>query len=106
MKFRAGDVVSIQAKVKFNFDEGDEHVSLEAPGLIGGTSLWAEPDLVTVVKQGIVIGDRVKWDAAAGHQALYLSGQVLAIANDHAWIDMGGSEYCTRLLSSIQRDEA
>lgn len=108
MKFRAGDIVSVRATVKHNFNEGDDDVALAfSEGIIGGASFWAAPHLLTVVKQGIVIGDNVVFGVTdpdgAGRP---VKGTVLAICNGHAWIDLGGGDYCTRTLSSIERAEA
>ncbi len=99
MKYRAGDVVTVKGVVKLNFDAADDSVSIEIPGEY--EPIWANPEDVTLVHSKIVLGDLVKFVAPTGLE----SGRVLAISNDHAWIDLGDGEYATRLLSSIQRDE-
>lgn len=107
IKFREGDTVTLSAVVRYNFDPAeDEHVALDVPGSIS-SNLWAKPEAVIIARQVIVIGDRVKFIVPAGPSGSekWISGLVLAISNDHAWIDLGGGEYATRLLSSIQRDE-
>jgi len=108
IKFRAGDVVSVQGTVTYNYaeEDGDDgHVHVEIPGAIRSDA-YIKPQMLTVVQQTIVIGDLVKFTVPVpGEEPCSMDGRVLAISDGHAWIDLGGGEYCTRMLTSIERAE-
>lgn len=97
--YRKGDVVSVQGTVEYDH-EGDELLFFKVPGYFQSVSLmpnqWDGANL-KLVQAALEVGDGVMWDNGER------SGEILAIANGHAWIDMGGGDYCTRLLTAIDR---
>lgn len=100
MTYRKGDRVSIQGIVKHNQGD-DKRIFIDVVGSY--ETLWMEPGHLTLVTPLFEIGDKCKWGDHG-------RGDILSIANDHAWIiTAGGGDYCTRLLTSIERvdsDEA
>lgn len=100
-KFRKGDKVTIVGTIKHNQgDDIDKNVFIEIAGY--HSDVWINPELVTLVQPSFEIGDECTWmtNDAGGYG---VGGTILAIRDGHAWIDMGGGAYCTRLLSTIQR---
>ncbi len=109
IKFRKGDIVSLQAMVRHDFKDGDEDVTIDIPGSLRNDN-WIKPQFVTLVQQKIEVGDKVSFNLNPNLNPTQMAdairvGQVLAISNDHAWIDLGGGDYCTRLLSTLHRVE-
>ena len=98
MKFRKGDIVSLRGTVKHNFDpydcEKDTRVFVDIVG--SHETIWIKPEDVTLVQPMFEIGDQVRWDE---HGA----GTIVAINDGHAWIGMESGDYCTRLLTAIER---
>lgn len=103
IKFRKGDVVSLQAVVRHDFAEGDDDVTVDIDGALRSDN-WVKLQFVTIVRQKIEVGDRVEFHADPSDAETYHCGNVLAICNDHAWID-SGAEYFTRRLDDIRRAE-
>lgn len=99
MKYRKGDAVTVLAVVKFDQDD-DTHVHIEINGHY--QSVMLDQKLITMAKPLFEVGDDVSWDAEACQAA---GGVILAISNDHAWIELGGGDYCTRMLSTLTRNE-
>lgn len=106
IKFRKGDIVSIQGSVKYDTAEDDTFVSV----WIGATAdtVMPKPSELTLVRQKIEIGDMVSFTLPPiGRDPEGVRvGRVLAISNDHLWLDLGGGEYCTRLSDKVERLEA
>lgn len=106
MKFRKGDTVSIRGTVKHNFDptgaDPDKRVFVDIIG--SHETAWMKPEDVKLVAQTFEVGDEVRWLQNAG-EGLFLSGEILAISGEHAWIGMPDGIYCTRTFSAIERVE-
>ncbi len=102
MNFRKGDTVSLQGTVKHNFDatDTDKRVFVDVVG--SHETLWLKPDDITLVRYAFEVGDSARWLV---EENTYQYGTILAINEGHAWIDMGGGDYCTRLLTAIERVE-
>ena len=106
IKFRKGDIVSVQGTVTYVGDGDDDLVHVEIPGSIRSDS-YIKADALTVVRQNIIAGDQVEGnfvDAAGEMQTC--TGTAIAISNDHVWIDMGGGDYCTKHISYVKRAES
>lgn len=104
MNFRKGDTVSLLGLVKHNFepdrDDADKRVFVD---LIGShETVWIRPVNLKLVRQVFEVGDHVRWLQNAG-EGLFLSGEILAISGEHAWIGMSDGNYCTRMLTSMER---
>lgn len=99
MKYRKGDEVTVRAVVKYDQDD-DTHVHLEINGHY--QSVMLDKKLITMATPVFEVGDDVSWDAPPDHIG---GGVILAISNDHAWIELGGGDYCTRMLTSLTRNE-
>ena len=97
MKLRKGDTVSIIGTVKHTPDIG-ERVFIELPDY--HTDIWVRQDVVKLMQADFEVGDKCTW---IGVGELHFSGIILAINNDHAWIDREDGDYCTRLLTAIER---
>lgn len=97
MQFRKGDIVSVRCVVKHNMDGSKERVFIDVKGSY--ETLWMEPEDVTLVRPFFEVGDAVRWGDRDGDK-----GEILGIAGEHAWIDLGNGDYCTRHFSAIQRD--
>jgi hypothetical protein len=95
MNLRKGDKVSIVGTVKHTPDEG-ERVFIELPDY--HSDIWINQESVKLVQADFEVGDKCRWDGLIADCAT-----VLAISDGHAWIDMGGGSYCTRLLTAIER---
>ena len=95
MSLRKGDKVSITGIIK-HAPEGKEKVFVQLPDY--HNDVWVSQDALTLVQADFEVGDKCTWDGFGDVPAL-----VLAISDGHAWIDMGGGAYCTRLLTAIQR---
>lgn len=98
IKFRKGDIVLIQGTVKYDTTEDDTFVSV----WIGATAdtVLPKPSEVELFKQHIEIGDMVSFNLNADASRV---GRVLAIDNDHVWVDLGGGDYCTRTVHIVTR---
>lgn len=99
MAFREGDIVSIEAVVKYNAED-KEDVALSIKGSY--ETVFLSLRFVTITKPLFKIGDDVSWDSPS---TVVGGGVILAIANEHAWIELGGGDYCTRMLSTLTRNE-
>lgn len=99
MKYRKGDEVTVRAVVKYHQDD-DTHVHLEIEGHY--QSVMLDQKLVMMAKPLFEVGDDVSWDSSPQQVG---GGVILAISNDHAWIELGGGDYCTRMLSTLTRNE-
>jgi hypothetical protein len=100
MNFRRGDKVSIVGTVKHNFTtdqaDPDKRVFVDVDGT--HETIWIKPDCVTLKQSHFEVDDRCTWEGWTDDP-----GTILAISEGHAWIDMGGGSYCTRLLTTIER---
>ncbi len=104
MNFRKGDTVSLQGIVKHNFDASDADKRVFVDVIGSHETLWLKPDDITLVGQLFEVGDSARW-LVSGDADTFQYGVILAINDGHAWIDMGGGDYCTRLLTAIERVE-
>ena len=95
MNLRKGDQVSIVGVVKHTPD-GNEKVFVQLPDY--HSDVWVSQDAVKLVQADFDVGDKCTWEGFGTDPAT-----VLAISDGHAWIDMGGGAYCTRLLTAIER---
>lgn len=93
MNYRKGDIVSVLATVKHDADDSKERLFLDVNG--SHETLWLKPHEVTLVAPNFQVGDGVIWEDGLG--------EILAISGDHAWIEYGNGNYCTRMLGSIKR---
>lgn len=105
IKFRNGDIVSIQGTVQFNQEPEDDHIKVEIPDAIGNP-VWVKPEAATVVRQHILLGDSVALVGTACDDGSEYHGQILAIVGDHAWVAYGDGEFCTRVMSTLKRAES
>lgn len=94
-KFRKGDQVTIVAIVESAFSECD--LRLRMPEHYA--DIYAKEGQVTMLRPHIEVGDRIAWDASEKTW----SGEVLAIADDHAWVSLGDGNYSTVWLSNVRR---
>lgn len=94
-KFRKGDVVSVRGVVKHEQGD-DERIFVDIIGC--HDTVWLKPTDMTLVQPMFEIGDSIYWGE---HGA----GIILAIQDGHAWIGMESGDYCTRLLTAIERAE-
>lgn len=101
MKFRKGDKVSVSGVVEYDHDGSNDVLFFKIPGTYQSIGLtpdqWANAG-VKLEEPNFVVGDRVTWTDGTG------SGEILSLNEGHAWIGMGGGDYCTRMVSTIQRD--
>lgn len=102
MEFRKGDVVSFLGTVKHDADDSKERVFIDVTG--SHDTVWLKPEDITLVKARFDVGDRVCWgerlpDGAGGVNV----GEIIAISGEHAWIEYGAGEYCTRRFGAIDR---
>jgi hypothetical protein len=95
MALRQGDKVSVVGVVKHTPD-GGEKVFIRLPEY--HSDIWIDQGFVTLVEPAFKIGDKCRWESLIPDCAT-----ILAVSNGHAWIDMGGGNYCTRLLTTIGR---
>lgn len=100
IKFRKGDIVSIQGTVQFNQEPEDDHIKVEIPDAIGNP-VWVKPEAATVVRQKIDVGDMI-WTDSLGKE---LPGKVISIHAGSAWIDVDGVMY-TYFIGSLKRAES
>ncbi len=96
MELRKGDKVSVTGTVKYTPTKG-ERVFVKIEG--SHEELWCSPDAVKLVQAKFDIGDRVGFDYGPST----MDGEILAVSGEHAWIDLGTGEYCTRHFGSITR---
>lgn len=99
MKFRKGDKVSLVGVVKYDSDQIDTDGDKRIFVTVGHDDLWLKPEMVKMVAPVFEVDDDVSWDDIDGTQV----GTILAISNEHAWLDLGGGGYCTRMLHTISR---
>lgn len=108
MQFRKGDIVSITAAVEYDFngaDHNDALLFLKVPGnyqSLGLTRDHFDRTNLKLVQPIFEVGDDVSWPAEATQTG---GGVILSISNGHAWIELGGGDYCTRMLTSLTRNE-
>ena len=103
MKYRKGDKVSIVGTVKHTPDDG-ERVFIELPDY--HSDIWINQESVKLVQANFEVGDKCRWDGldkCRWDGLIADCATVLAISDGHAWIDMGGGNYCTRMLTTIER---
>lgn len=102
MKYRKGDKVSVLGIVKHNQNE-DKNIFVDVIGT--HDTLWLKPEDMTLVAPMFEVGDKCQWasDPAIGVAEDDPIGTILAISDGHAWIDRGGGDYCTRMLTTIER---
>ena len=96
MNYRKGDIVNVQGIVKHNFEhiDGDKRVFVDIIGSY--ETIWIKPEDVTLVQPMFETGEQVRWDEHG-------TGTIIAINDGHAWIGMDSGDYCTRMLSAIER---
>lgn len=94
-KFRKGDTVTVVAIVESAFSECD--LRLRMPEHYA--DIYAKEGHVTMLRPHIEVGDMIEWDASEKTW----SGEVLAIADDHAWVSLGDGNYSTVWLSNVRR---
>ena len=99
MKYRKGDKVSVTGTVTHDQRE-DKEVFVRLDGYY--TDIMLPAANFTLVQPRFDVGDTV---VLAEGPCQGQRGEILAMQNDHAWIDLGGGDYCTRMLSSIKRVE-
>ena len=100
MKYRKGDKVSIVGIIKHTPDDDADRIFIAVPDY--HADIWVSQKVVTLVQADFEVGDKCQW---GGTGECLGSGTVLAISDGHAWIDLGGGDYCTRLLTKIERIE-
>lgn len=93
MQYRKGDIVTMRGTVKHDSDGTKERLFIDVIG--GHETLWLAPKDITLIQPHFEVGDGVLWENGLG--------EILAISGDHAWIEYGNGNYCTRMLSTIQR---
>jgi hypothetical protein len=98
MNYRKGDRVSIVGTIKHTPATG-ERVFMELPDY--HTDIWVSQDVVTLVQADFEVGDKCSWGNDGTDT--YREGTILAISDGHAWIDLGGGNYFTRMLTTIER---
>ena len=96
MKYRQGDKVSVLGIVKHNQSD-DKRVFVDVIG--SHDTLWLEPKDMTLVAPMFEVGDRCDWEVDGGRNG----GIILAVSDGHAWINLDGGYYCTRMLTTIER---
>ena len=97
-KFRKGDVVRVQAFVEYDVAESDGLVFLKFVGDHQTVSLLRDRANIDLIVPVFDVGDSVQWDEHG-------RGIIHAINDGHAWIGMDSGDYCTRLLTMIERAE-
>ena len=101
MAFRKGDKVSIAGIIKH--DEGDNgrvFVRIEDHH----EDLWLKTETLKLIQPHFAVDDKCSFNFTNREGTDVIGvGHILAISDGHAWIDMGGGEYCTRTLTSIER---
>lgn len=108
MQFRKGDVVSVNGTVEYDFNGGDSDDKLLFIKVSGHfQTMGLTPDYfdgagLKLVQATFEIGDDVSWPTEASQVG---GGVILSISNGHAWIELGGGDYCTRTLTSLTRNE-
>lgn len=106
IKFRKGDIVSIQGTVTFDFDPTEDGtVAIEIQNSVS-SSVWVKSEAATVVRQHIMVGDSVVLVGTVCDDGSEYHGQVLAIFEDRAWVAYGNGDYCTRVMSTLKRAES
>ena len=88
-KFREGDRVSIEAVIASDFvHDGKTKVRIEPYH-----EIYVKVADLTMVKPTFAVGDRVTWSTHCGADSAV--GDVLSIAQDHLWVDLGAGNYAT-----------
>ncbi len=95
MELRKGDKVSVTGTVKYTPDK-NERVFVVIEG--AHQELWCAQSAVKMVQAAFEVGDRVCW----GDTSPFV-GEIIAVSGEHAWIDWGDGNYCTRTFGSITR---
>jgi hypothetical protein len=94
--FRKGDKVSVTGIVMYDPSPG-KNIFID----VGASKdIWVDPDSIQLVQAYFEVGDECSWPGSLDQT---MTGTALAISNGHAWIDMGDGQYCTRLLTKIDR---
>ena len=100
MNFRKGDKVSLIGIVKHNQSDDKERIFVDI--VDSHETVWLKPYELKMVEPLFEVGDQCAWDKDGENSR---EGTILAINHGHAWIDLGGGDYCTRLLTAIERVE-
>ena len=101
MNYRKGDKVSVLGIVKHNQNE-DKNIFVDVIG--SHDTLWLKPEDMTLVEPMFEVGDGCTFTyTSTGAGETTGTGVILAISDGHAWIDRGGGDYCTRMLTTIER---
>lgn len=108
MKFRKGDIVSVRGVVEYDYkDDDDSMLFIKIPGHYQSVGLPEDKFFGASVKIEMPFfeaGDSVRWPKHVGSDE-FCYGTILALTDGHAWIALGGADYCTRTCSSIERVE-
>lgn len=97
MNFREGDVVLVEGVVGYHIP-GDETVRVN---LDGHHHVYTKGSLIRMASPTIVAGDTVRRKVDA-HQP-GIEGVVLAVALDHAWVEIGAGEFATWWIPNVER---
>lgn len=99
-KFRKGDRVTIEATVEGSFSLGDDELRIKIDDMWGsGPHYYAKLNDLTLKVAQFEIGDLIDWTF---RDTIY-RGEILAISNEHAWVDRGDGQYSTIWLSNATR---
>lgn len=92
--FRKGDVCTIQVVVESVYGIG-----IRIRHVDSYTDIHVKPKDLTMVRPQFEVGDLVEW----GSSKTLFCGEILSIAEDHAWISRGDGEYATVWLPNLRR---
>jgi len=90
-KFSKGDVVTVQATVRYNMDADDDQVGIEVEK--HHPTVFVPVDKVTLVHRHFEVGERV-W--AEGDESY---GIIRAIHDGLAWIELENVQECYRTIA-------
>jgi hypothetical protein len=94
-KFRKGDVVSLEVIVESHFQGNDVRLRLEA----GYQDIYAKADQIRMVRPDIKVEDTIEWEVGG----IINSGEVIGVADDHAWVKYGDGNFATVALKFASR---
>jgi hypothetical protein len=103
MKFRKGDVVTIEATIAstpFNMDDGRAKVKIEFPPYCDA---YVDPSQLTMARPKFEVGDKVEWTVSSEGMGSAFTGHILSIANDHLWVQLDDGSFSTVWASKAMR---
>jgi len=97
MNFREGDIVLVEGVVGYHIPGGETvRVNLD-----GHHHVYTKGDRVRMATPAIQVGDTLRRKADSHEPGT--EGVVLAVALDHAWVEIGAGDFATWWLPNVDR---